>query len=387
MGTSHNIAKAYDVKQNVLRTSADLDPLITAIGDARFVLLGEASHGTHEYYTWRSAISKRLIQEKGFQAIAVEGDWPDCYRINRFVKGFDTDATDIVKVLKSFNRWPTWMWGNWEIAALAEWLKGVNHYKKLAQGKVGFYGLDVYSLWESLDLIKDYLQKHDPVAAKFAENVVRCFEPFNEEGHRYARSLSPLSEGCMGEVLNLLKAVKQRSSSYDHDPEAALNTELNAQVVANAEAYYRSMISMEERSWNVRDTHMVMALESIADFHGKNSKIIVWEHNTHVGDARYTNMKEEGLLNVGQLLRQKYNSDVFITGFASYEGSVIAGRQWGSRMEKMFVPPAEAGSLEDLLHHESEEDRLIRSNCRVATLRLVTPPCNWRRLSSRIRAR
>lgn len=342
-----------------LRSSQDLDPLLADIGDAAYVLLGEASHGTHEYYTWRSAISKRLITEKGFSFIAVEGDWPDCYRINRYVKGHDDAGTTAIEVLKHFKRWPTWMWANWEVAALMEWMRTYNANRPVEK-KVGFYGLDVYSLWESMEVMVNYLRKEDPKAAKLAIEAMRCFEPY-EEGQDYAKAMLTMSATCTDEVIKLLKAIQQRSERYDHDREASLNTEMNARVIANAEKYYRSMVSFRDESWNLRDAHMVETLESLMEFHGKKAKGIVWEHNTHVGDARFTDMKNDGLWNVGQLVREKHQrkQGVYIVGFASYEGTVIAGRLWGGKMQEMEVPPAVKNSAEYMMHDESPEDRII----------------------------
>lgn len=342
-----------------LESSKHLDPLMDKIGDAKYVLLGEASHGTHEFYTWRTAISRRLIEEKGFSFIAVEGDWPDCYRINQYVKGYTDTKTTAVDVLKEFRRWPTWMWANWEIVALMEWMRDYNKQRP-ANSKIGFYGLDVYSLWESMEAIISYLKKEDPSSAQLAIEALRCFEPY-EEGHEYAKAMLHLSTDCTEEVIRLLKAVRRKSRGYNHDPEASLNAEMNAQVIANAEEYYRSMVSFGDKSWNIRDAHMMETLEAIMEFHGGKAKGIVWEHNTHVGDARYTDMRDEGLWNVGQLVRQKYQHThgVFIVGFASYRGTVIAGRSWGSKMEVMTVPPARKTSIEYTLHEESADDKLI----------------------------
>jgi erythromycin esterase len=354
MITTEDVLKDYH-RLDVFR---DLDPLINKIGNARYVLLGEASHGTHEYYTWRTAISKRLIEEKGFSFIAVEGDWPDCYRVNRFVKGYHEAGTKAIDVLKEFNRWPTWMWANWEIVALVEWLH-THNATRMPNKKAGFYGLDVYSLWESMDVMINYLLKEDPKAAEAAIEALRCFEPY-EEGQDYARSLVNFSPGCTEEVVKLLKEVRKRSRSYDHDPEASLNAEMNAQVIKNAEEYYRSMVSFRDISWNIRDLHMMDTLNSLVQFHGEKAKGIVWEHNTHVGDARYTDMRNEGMWNVGQLTRVQHENDgVFIVGFGSYEGTVIAGRRWGGKMEKMNVPKAMKGSIEEVMHRDSASDKLI----------------------------
>jgi erythromycin esterase len=360
MNATKSVSEEKYLEQNLpLVVSPDLDPLLKKIGDAKYVLLGEASHGTHEYYTWRTEISKRLITEKGFSFIGVEGDWPDCYAINRYVKGYGEPGQTAVDVLKEFKRWPTWMWANWEIAALMEWMREYNKSRP-ANEKAGFYGLDVYSLWESMELIVNYLRKEDPQAARLAITALRCFEPY-EEGHDYAKAMLNLSADCTQEVVKLLELVRKRSRNYDHDPEASLNAEMNAQVIANAEAYYRSMVSFRDQSWNIRDSHMFTTLQSLMKFHGRRAKGIVWEHNTHVGDARYTEMRDEGMLNVGQLVREKYNENdgVCIVGFSSYEGSVIAGRIWGGKMERMNMPPAVPGSVEHILHAHAAKDQLL----------------------------
>lgn len=342
-----------------LERASDLDPLLDRIGDARFVLLGEASHGTHEYYTWRTAISKRLILERGFSFIAVEGDWPDCYGINRYIKGLAGLDKRPDELLRTFNRWPTWMWANWEVVALVSWLREHNERLK-PDKKVGFYGLDVYSLWESMDALIGYLRKNDPAAAKTAEAAYQCFEPFGEDPHSFARAKHYAPDLCRDEIIRLLKEIRIKSRFYNHDPEAALNTEQNAVIAANAEAYYRSMTSFNDNSWNIRDTHMTETLGRIIKFHGLQSKAIIWEHNTHIGDARFTDMKQAGMINVGQLVREQYGDEnVVLVGFGSYSGSVIAGKAWGAPMQIMNVPPARSGSIEDILHSEFADDRFL----------------------------
>jgi erythromycin esterase-like protein len=337
----------------------DLDQLLDRIGDAHYVLLGEASHGTHEYYTWRSQISKRLIMEKGFNFIAVEGDWPDCYHINRYIKGYADAGANALEVLKNFNRWPTWMWANWEIVALTEWLR--KHNQSLSYGKkVGFYGLDVYSLWESLDAMMNYLKKEDPQAARVVERAIQCFSPYGEEGQEYAMATKYFSESCRDELIQVLQEVRKKSLAYDHDPEASLNTEQNAIVALNAERYYQAMVSFGSESWNIRDTHMADTLDRLVKFHGEGTKAIVWEHNTHIGDARYTDMRRENMVNIGQLAREAYGEkDVVLVGFGSYEGTVIAGDAWDAPMQKMPVPPAKPGSVEAILHEDGLGDQLL----------------------------
>ena len=340
-----------------LESNSDLDPLLESIGDSKYVLLGEASHGTHEYYTWRAQISKRLIQEKGFSFIAVEGDWPDCYKINKWIKDPE-DHQNIREVLSEFTRWPTWMWANWEIAAFATWLKQHNSSKPEKE-KIGFYGLDVYSLWESLEIMVDYLEKEDPETAKLAKNAFQCFEPFRERDS-YASVFSSAKQGCKEEVTKLLQEVRENSHKYKQEKEADINAEINSLVMANAEKYYKSMAGFGEDSWNVRDRHMVETLNTLTDYHSPDAKVIIWEHNTHIGDARATDMAASGLVNVGQLVREQHlKKGVFLAGFGSYSGSVIAGKHWGAPMEKMNVPEAISGSVEQKLHQQEGGNKLL----------------------------
>jgi len=344
-----------------LHSSKDLDLLLEKIGDARVVMLGEASHGTHEFYTWRTAITKRLIEEKGFSFIAVEGDWPDCYRINRFVKGYDNSGTTAREVLNEFNRWPTWMWANWEIVALTEWLHEYNTHRNLTN-KAGFYGLDVYSLWESMDEMFKYLKDEDPKAAEYVKAAINCFEPYSKEGQLYARH-AQMSQGCTDKVVSLLKNIKERAINYNGDREAALNTEQNAMIAVNAEKYYRAMLGFGAESWNLRDHHMMDTLKRLMNFHGEKAKAIVWEHNTHIGDARATDMAKVGMVNTGQLAREHYGKgQTFLVGFGTYEGSVIAADEWEAPMEEMNVPEARNGSVEHYLHNESMDNRMLIFN-------------------------
>lgn len=334
---------------NPLNTSKDLTALIEDIADRSVVMLGEASHGTHEYYAWRTALSKRLITEKGFGFIAVEGDWPDCYKINRYVKGYSDAGNNIEDVLKNFDRWPTWMCGNWEIAALAEWLKEYNTGLPINK-KVGFYGLDVYSLWDSMKAMMNYLENEDPQSARSVKKAIQCFEPFNEDERMYAR-YTLNDKGCRNEVLALLKEIRMKAQFLDGDREAGFNTEQNALIAVNAEKYYSSMIGFDNESWNVRDRHMMETLDRLMKFHGENAKGIVWEHNTHIGDARATGMSRAGMVNIGQLAREEYGEEeVYLVGFGCYKGTVIAGNEWGARMKVMRVPEARANSIEGILH-------------------------------------
>ena len=346
-----------------LHGKKDLQPLFDRIGDARIVMLGEASHGTHEYYTWRAHITKRLIEEKGFNFIAVEGDWPDCYQLNRYIKGYEEEGKSAFKVLHAFNRWPTWMWANWEIVSLADWLYKYNA-GLAANEKVGFYGLDVYSLWESMESIMQYLQKVDPAALKVAQNAFTCFEPYRkDEGRSYAEACLFVPGLCQKEVVTLLKEIRLKVPQYNSDYENVFSTEQNALIAVNAEKYYRAMIKGGPHSWNVRDLHMTDTLDRLLAFHGKNSKAIVWEHNTHIGDARATDMVNDGMVNIGELARKKYmDRNVILVGFGSYKGTVMAGRSWGESMRIINMPEASEGSWEYLLHMAGIEDKLLIMN-------------------------
>jgi erythromycin esterase-like protein len=322
-------------------------------------LLGEASHGTHEYYTWRASISRRLIEEKGFSFIAVEGDWPDCYRVNRYVKGYPDSGESAREVLHNFERWPTWMWANKEVMELTQWLR--RHNDRLSEEqKVCFYGLDVYSLWDSLYQVLGYLGKRAPAALPAARHAFQCLEPFGENVQEYARATRWVDASCEDEVVALLSELRRTAHSYPRDGEAYFNAEQNALVVKNAEHYYRTMVQGGPKSWNIRDRHMAETLHHLMRHHGAQAKAIVWEHNTHIGDARFTDMADEGMVNIGQLVREGHSREgVVLVGFGSQRGSVIAGEEWEAPMERMKVPPARSGSWEDVLHRADAEDRLV----------------------------
>ena len=343
--------------------TGDLDPLMDLIGDARYVLLGEASHGTSEFYTWRTELSKRLILEGQFSFIGVEGDWPDCYRVNRFVKGFTNSGTSAAEVLHAFDRWPTWMWANREVIALAEWLHDHNRHMP-AEQQVGFYGLDVYSLWESMGAVVTYLDGVDPRFARAARQAYTCFEPYNEDAQEYARATAMVPTSCEDEAVSVLRALRARAPEFSQDgPEAFFNAEQNALVARGAELYYRTMVRGGPTSWNVRDHHMVDTLDRLMNHHGDHARAIVWAHNTHVGDARFTDMARAGMVNVGQLVRQSHDREgVVLVGFGTHRGTVIAGDEWGAPMERMRVPPARRDSFEEAMHSGPANDCLLLFN-------------------------
>ena len=343
----------------------DLNALLECIGDSRYVLLGEASHGTSEFYMWRAEITKRLVSEKGFSFIAVEGDWPDCYRVNRYAKGMENSGSSAYEVLHAFSRWPTWMWANKEIVDLIEWLK--SHNNKVIEKedkKVGFYGLDVYSLWESLDAVIQYLKKNYPDAMKSAIEAYRCFEPYGRDVEDYARATAFIPESCEDEVAEMLMEIRHKAGGEDDDGcfkadgrEAHFNAEQNAVVAKNAELYYRTMMKGGAASWNVRDHHMMNTLERLMKFHGSDAKSIVWAHNTHIGDARATDMARAKMVNLGQLAREQAGREsVVLVGFGTYKGSVIASKTWGEPMERMQVPSAIDGSWDSFLHSLDDND-------------------------------
>lgn len=346
-------------KARPLRSDSDLDPLLDYIGDARFVLLGEASHGTSEYYQWRARLSRRLIEEKGFSFIAVEGDWPDCYNVNRYIKAYADAGDSAYDVLNAFERWPTWMWANWEIVALTEWLR-THNYGRSQFNQVGFYGLDVYSLHESMTAIIDYLEKNVPEAVETARQAYACFEPYKGDGQAYAWRTAMVPETCEDEVVELLMSLRENSEQFSDDLEAAFNVRQNAWVAVGAERYYRTMIRSNAASWNVRDYHMADTLDRLIHHHGPSSKAIIWAHNTHIGDARATDMAAANMVNIGQIARERHSdSGVVLIGFGSHRGSVIAGDSWGAPMEKMEVPRARSGSWESLLHRTESPSKLL----------------------------
>ena len=336
----------------------DYDPLMMLVGNAPLVLIGEASHGTHEFYRERAQITKRLIKEKGFTAVAVEADWPDAYRVNRYVRGTSSDA-DAVEALSGFKRFPSWMWRNADVLDFVGWLRTHNDDLPASAAKIGFYGLDLYSLHTSIEAVLDYLDRIDPQAAGRARARYACFDHFgkNEQAYGYATGLG-LSESCEDEVVSQLLEIYQNSAEYaSRDgrfaPDDHFYATQNARLVMNAERYYRSMFRGRVSSWNLRDAHMVETLESLLAFlrtQDSHSKIVVWEHNSHLGDARATRMGQEGEWNVGQLVRERHSGNAKLIGFTTYEGTVTAASNWDAPAERKRVRPALEGSYEALFH-------------------------------------
>jgi erythromycin esterase-like protein len=333
---------------------SDYDPVLDLAGDARFVLLGEASHGTHEFYRHRAQITKRLIEEKGFDAVAVEADWPDAYRINKFVRGQGEDA-DAIDSLTGFQRFPTWMWRNADVLDFVGWLR--NHNERHPEKKAGFYGLDLYSLYASIRAVLDYLDKVDPAAAGRARHRYACFEHFGEDTQAYGYAASRgLSKTCEDEAFGQWLEMCRRAGDLSRRngrvlPDAFFFAEQNARLIKNAEEYYRSMFGSRISSWNLRDNHMADTLDALSrHLDAKSSRIVVWAHNSHLGDARATEMGEQGELNLGQLVRQRYEKDAVLIGFTTFTGTVTAASEWDAPAERKRVRPALPESYEALFH-------------------------------------
>jgi erythromycin esterase-like protein len=357
--TTKNLAEAVrEFAHPLMGATEDYDPLMDLIGNARFVLIGEASHGTHEFYEQRALITKRLIQEKGFTAVAVEADWPDAYRVNRYVRGVDDDPTP-AEALLSFQRFPMWMWRNTDVLNFVGWLR--QHNDSLAENeiKVGFYGLDLYSLYASITAVLNYLDKTDPEAAQRAHHRYSCFEQFAEDTQAYGHAASVgLSKSCEEEVVSQLKELQRRSAEYAKQDGRVAEDEFfyaqqNARLVKNAEEYYRSMFRGRVSSWNLRDRHMSETLDQLVahlDRQGGRTKVVVWEHNSHLGDARATDIAASGEVNVGQLVRERYGDDVVLIGFTTYTGTVTAATNWDEPAQLKQILPALPGSYEDIFH-------------------------------------
>lgn len=359
-------------------TACDYDPLLNLIGEARFCLLGEATHGTHEFYRERAEITKRLIKEKGFTAIAVEADWPDAFRVNRYVRGLSDDK-NANEALGGFKRFPTWMWRNTVVLDFVEWLRDYNSSLPASATKVGFYGLDLYSLYTSIEAVLNYLARIDPEAAKRARYRYSCFEHFGDDTQAYGYATTfDLSESCEREVIDQLIELRRRAADYaSRDGRVAQDefffAEQNARLVLNAERYYRIMFRGRVESWNLRDRHMAETLDALVahlNSQAQQAKIAVWEHNSHLGDARATYMADYGEINVGQLVREKYGTEAILTGFTTYTGTVTAASDWDEPAERKRVRPALNESYETLFHEIDSANFLLtlRHDRKVSTV-------------------
>jgi erythromycin esterase-like protein len=367
-GTRTPLAPAAirDSARAITGSAGDYDALLDLIGDARVVLLGEASHGTHEFYRERARITRRLIEEKDFTAVAVEADWPDAYRVNRWVQRVGDDRTAL-DALGDFQRFPRWMWRNRDVLAFIEWLGRHNESNRPEQ-RVGFYGLDLYSLFRSMEAVIDFLEEVDPEAARRARYRYSCFEDFGEDAQAYGYAAEfGLDRSCEDQaVQQLLDLQRQATDLAQRDgqiPEDELfYAEQNARLVRNAEEYYRSMFRGRISSWNLRDRHMAETLEALISHLERTrmpSKVVVWEHNSHIGDARATTMGDSGELNVGQLSRERWGDESVLVGFSTYTGTVTAASDWDTPAERKTVRPGMPGSWEALFHGIGLPDFLL----------------------------
>jgi erythromycin esterase-like protein len=332
-------------------------PLLDTIGDASLVLIGEASHGTHEFYRARAELTKALVAKKAFNIIAVEADWPDAYRVNRWVRHAGNDA-DAEAALGDFVRFPRWMWRNRDVVAFVTWLHDYNGSVAAPQ-RVGFYGLDLYSLHTSIDAVLTYLRKVDPAAAERARYRYGCFEDFAEDTQAYAYAAAiGASRSCEDDVVAQLIDLRRRAAEYaTRDGRIAADeyffAEQNARLVRNAEEYYRAMFKGRDESWNLRDTHMVETLEALLEHVRRTSgeaRAVVWAHNSHLGDARATQMGARGELNVGQLARERFGNQTRSIGFTTHGGFVTAASNWDEPAQRKRVRPSLSGSYERLFH-------------------------------------
>jgi erythromycin esterase-like protein len=346
----------------------DFDPLLDAIGDAQYVLLGEASHGSHEFYVERARITRRLIEEHGFAAVAVEADWPDAWRANCYVRGAGRDA-HADDALSGFERFPTWMWRNTVVLEFIEWLRDHNSSRS-PERRAGFYGLDLYSLHASIAAVLDYLERVDPPAADRARRRYACFDHFGEDVQAYGYAANAgLAEPCQDEVLAQLVELRRRAGDYLREDgesahDALFYAEQNARLVRNAEEYYRTMFRGRTSSWNLRDRHMAETLEALVRHLARGRsrpRVVVWAHNSHLGDARATRMGERGELNLGQLVRERHGSAARLIGFTTFAGWVTAATDWDEPPQRMRVRDALEDSYERLLHDALPSENFLLS--------------------------
>jgi erythromycin esterase-like protein len=339
------------------RSADGVEPLVEAIGNARLVLIGEATHGTHEFYRTRAELTKALIDRKGFNLVAVEADWPDAYRVNRWVRHASSE-TGAAMALDDFTRFPRWMWRNRDVVAFLEWLRAHNGDQP-ASARVGFYGLDLYSLHASIGAVLAYLRKIDPEAAQRARYRYGCLEDFGEDPQSYGYAARiGLSRSCEDDVVAQLLELRRRAPDYaGRDGRIAADeyffAEQNARLVRNAEEYYRAMFGGRVESWNLRDAHMMETLEALIAHIRQTSgdaRAVIWAHNSHLGDARATDMGDSGELNLGQLVRQAHGDEAFLVGLTTHTGTVTAASNWDEPAQRKRVRASISGSYERLFH-------------------------------------
>ena len=347
---------------------SSFDRLLEEIGDARLVLIGEATHGSTEFYRHRAVITQRLIEERGFHAVAVEADWPDAFRVNRFVRGTGDDRTP-EEALRSFERFPQWMWRNVVVEQFVGWLRDYNDRQPGRRRHAGFYGLDLYSLNASIRAVIDYLETVDPEAAARARHRYGCFDHFGDDAQAYGYAASlGAAEDCEDEVVQQLLELQRRTADLAMRDgrvadDAFFSAEMNARLVRNAERYYRSMFRGRVSSWNLRDTHMADTLDALiahlTERTGEPARIVVWAHNSHLGDARATQMGAAGEINLGQLARERHPGETFLLGQTTCEGTVSAADDWDGPVRQMRIVPGMPGSYEALFHEVGQPAFLL----------------------------
>lgn len=355
--------------------TADLQPLLRRIGNARLVLIGEASHGTSEFYRIRAEITKALIEKKDFDFVAVEADWPDAYRIHDFVTHKERDEP---YEWEAFARFPTWMWRNHEVLDFIHWLRDHNLHRRSRERRVGFYGLDLYSLFTSIHCVLNYLDRVDPESAAVARVRYGCLTPWEGDPATYGRAaLGGRYRSCEVDVVRMLRDLsRRRLEAAVKDGEDLFDAQLNARLVADAEKYYRIMYYGSDESWNHRDTHMFETLRLLLNRYGSGSKVVVWEHNSHLGNAAATQFGQHGQLNVGQLCREAFGGDVYTIGQGTDHGTVAAASVWEGALDVKQVRPAHLESYERLMHLAEMEAfflPLTKSRDQTLTSALASP--------------
>ncbi len=355
--TSPPSDSTWSIPFHKLEKTADLDTLLNSVGDARIVLLGEASHGTSEYYKWRTAISEELILRKGFNIIALEGDWVDCSRINDFIHGPVQDSSSVINLLKNFDRWPTWLWGNYEMASFVKWLNSYNS-TQAQLNKVNLHGFDLFSISETIDDILKNIPKEDTSVSNAVKRFQQCFQPYENNELLYGNLLAIHAPDCRSQASEVLRSVNKLAYPGEGSLEA-FNLAQLALSIYDGEQYFRTRSNTTD-SWNIRDMHMAQIIKNLLSFYGPSSRIIIWQHNSHVGDAQFANMHWTGRTNVGTLIRDAYgDKNVFIVGFGSYSGTVLASDIWAGPILKIPMYPADDGSWEQILHQQSAIDKFI----------------------------
>lgn len=332
----------------------DLGPLLERIGDSRLVLIGEATHGTSEFYRMRAEITKSLINHLGFDFVAVEADWPDASRINEYVVHREAQSD---QKWEAFERFPTWMWRNREVLDFLEWLRTANLQRPDPLQRTAFYGLDLYNMYGSIRAVLEYLDRVDPATARVARERYGCLMPWEKDAATYGRAaLTGKYRSCEQDVVAMLRDLLEKQREYSrYDGEYFMDAALNARLIANAEEYYRIMYYGSAESWNKRDAHMFDTLESLLEYHGADSRGVVWAHNSHLGDAAHTEMMSRGEFNLGHLCRERFGEKAYLIGQATHTGTVAAAPMWDEPMEVIDVRPSLDRSYERLMH-ESERD-------------------------------